>query len=86
MACSSSLCAGTRRLQECVQPRPTLLTACKFQIFLILFLLIVVIIIALLLIFGAYRGIRRLLGHGDYYMSDDSKFFLVRLVETCLTS
>ncbi|KAH7730175.1 Protein C49A1.10 [Aphelenchoides avenae] len=42
------------------------------QIFLILFLLIVVIIIALLLIFGAYRGIRRLLGHGDYYMSDDS--------------
>ncbi|KAI1721868.1 hypothetical protein Ddc_08346 [Ditylenchus destructor] len=42
------------------------------QIFLILFLLIVVVVVALLMLFGAYRGIRRLLGHGDYYMSDDS--------------
>uniref|UniRef100_A0A915DSU8 Uncharacterized protein n=1 Tax=Ditylenchus dipsaci TaxID=166011 RepID=A0A915DSU8_9BILA len=46
------------------------------QIFFILFMLIVVLVVALLLIFGAYKGIRRLLGHGDYYMSDDSTISL----------
>nr|CAD2166349.1 unnamed protein product [Meloidogyne enterolobii] len=36
------------------------------QIFLIGWLIIVAIVVALLLLFGAYNGIRRLVGHGDY--------------------
>uniref|UniRef100_A0A7E4ZY09 MARVEL domain-containing protein n=1 Tax=Panagrellus redivivus TaxID=6233 RepID=A0A7E4ZY09_PANRE len=50
------------------------------QIFLILFLLIVALVVALLLLFGAYQGIRRLLGHGTYYMSDDSTIALGYLI------
>jgi hypothetical protein len=50
------------------------------QIFLILFLLIVVLVIAILLLFSEYKGIRRLLGHGDYYMSDDSTRWLGYLI------
>ncbi|TKR93489.1 hypothetical protein L596_007938 [Steinernema carpocapsae] len=46
------------------------------QIFLILFLLIVALVVGLLLLFGAYKGIRRLLGHGDYYMTDDATITL----------
>jgi len=43
------------------------------QIFIILWLLIVAIVVGLLLFFGAYKGIRRLLGHGDFYMSEGCK-------------
>ncbi|KHJ95661.1 hypothetical protein OESDEN_04390 [Oesophagostomum dentatum] len=46
------------------------------QVFLIIFLIIVAIVVAILLLFGAYRGIRNLLGVYDYYMSDDSTFLL----------
>ncbi|KAI6204370.1 hypothetical protein M3Y94_00666400 [Aphelenchoides besseyi] len=46
------------------------------QIFLILFMFIVVLVVAILLLFGAYRGIRRLLGHGDFHMSDSSTLTL----------
>ncbi|CAD5207614.1 unnamed protein product [Bursaphelenchus xylophilus] len=42
------------------------------QIFLILFLFIVALVTAILLILGEYRGIRRLLGHGGFHMSDSS--------------
>uniref|UniRef100_A0A914HEJ5 MARVEL domain-containing protein n=1 Tax=Globodera rostochiensis TaxID=31243 RepID=A0A914HEJ5_GLORO len=40
------------------------------QIFLIGWLIIVALVVALLLLFGAYNGIRRLVGQGDYYTSD----------------
>uniref|UniRef100_A0AC34QXY5 Lysosomal-associated transmembrane protein n=1 Tax=Panagrolaimus sp. JU765 TaxID=591449 RepID=A0AC34QXY5_9BILA len=50
------------------------------QISLILFLFIVALVVALLLLFGAYKGIRRLLGHGDYYMSDESTEILGYLI------
>jgi len=50
------------------------------QIFLILWLLIVAIVVTLLMIFGSYRGIRRLLGHGDFYMSEDSTKVLGLLI------
>ncbi|VDM60760.1 unnamed protein product [Angiostrongylus costaricensis] len=46
------------------------------QVFLILFLIIVAIVVAILLLFGAYHGIRNLLGVYDYYMSDDSTFII----------
>uniref|UniRef100_A0A1I7Z0T8 Uncharacterized protein n=1 Tax=Steinernema glaseri TaxID=37863 RepID=A0A1I7Z0T8_9BILA len=46
------------------------------QVFLILFLLIVALVVGLLLLFGAYKGIRRLLGHGDYDMTDDATITL----------
>ncbi|WKX89046.1 hypothetical protein Q1695_008584 [Nippostrongylus brasiliensis] len=46
------------------------------QIFLIIFLIIVAIVVAILLLFGAYRGIRNLLGVSNYYMSDDSTFLM----------
>ncbi|EYC25354.1 hypothetical protein Y032_0012g1839 [Ancylostoma ceylanicum] len=46
------------------------------NVFLILFLIIVAIVVAILLLFGAYRGIRNLLGVSNYYMSDDSTFLL----------
>ncbi|CAD5205366.1 unnamed protein product [Bursaphelenchus okinawaensis] len=42
------------------------------QIFLILFLFIVALVTAILLALGAYQGIRRLIGHGGFYMSDSS--------------
>lgn len=61
------------------------------QIFLILWLFIVALVVALLLLFGVYRGIRNLIGHGDYYMSDESTevlgytiiivYFLIGLLE-----
>uniref|UniRef100_A0A1I7WZT5 Inner membrane protein n=1 Tax=Heterorhabditis bacteriophora TaxID=37862 RepID=A0A1I7WZT5_HETBA len=41
------------------------------QVFLILFLIIVALVVAVLLAFGAYRGIRNLLGVSNYYISDD---------------
>ncbi|VDK59007.1 unnamed protein product [Gongylonema pulchrum] len=41
------------------------------EVFLILFLIIVALVVALLLLFGAYRGIRNLLGHGGYHISDE---------------
>lgn len=50
------------------------------QISLILFLFIVALVVGLLLLFGAYKGIRRLLGHGDYYMSDESTEILGFLI------
>lgn len=37
---------------------------------------IVVLVVAILMVFGAYRGIRRLLGHGGFYMSDNCESFL----------
>ncbi|KAK0425210.1 hypothetical protein QR680_009086 [Steinernema hermaphroditum] len=46
------------------------------QVFLILFLLIVALVVGLLLLFGAYKGIRRLLGHGGYDMTDDATITL----------
>ncbi|VDP01699.1 unnamed protein product [Heligmosomoides polygyrus] len=46
------------------------------QVFLILFLIIVAIVVAILMLFGAYRGIRNLLGVYDYHMSDDTTFLL----------
>ncbi|CAB3408465.1 unnamed protein product [Caenorhabditis bovis] len=46
------------------------------QIFLVIFLIIVAFIVAILLLFGAYRGIRNLLGVSNYYMSDDATFLL----------
>uniref|UniRef100_A0A8R1E9J9 Uncharacterized protein n=1 Tax=Caenorhabditis japonica TaxID=281687 RepID=A0A8R1E9J9_CAEJA len=46
------------------------------QIFLVIFLILVAIIVAILLLFGAYRGIRNLLGVSNYYMSDDATFLL----------
>ncbi|CAJ0594054.1 unnamed protein product [Cylicocyclus nassatus] len=46
------------------------------QVFLILFLIIVTIVVAILLLFGAYRGIRNLLGVSNYHMSDESTFYL----------
>ncbi|CAI4228218.1 unnamed protein product [Auanema sp. JU1783] len=42
------------------------------QIFLILFLIIVAIVVFILLLVGAYRGIRNLLGVSNYYMTDES--------------
>lgn len=42
------------------------------QIFLIGWLIIVALVVALLLLFGAYQGIRRLVGQGDYYTSDSA--------------
>ncbi|ETN76504.1 hypothetical protein NECAME_03436 [Necator americanus] len=48
----------------------------SLKVFLILFLIIVAIVVAILLLFGAYRGIRNLLGVYDYHMSDDSTFLL----------
>ncbi|KAE9550051.1 hypothetical protein FO519_006730 [Halicephalobus sp. NKZ332] len=50
------------------------------QVFLILFMFIVVLVTALLLLFGAYKGIRRLLGHGDHQMSDSSTALLGYLI------
>ncbi|VDO72473.1 unnamed protein product [Haemonchus placei] len=50
------------------------------QVFLILFLIIVAIVVAILLLFGAYRGIRNLLGVYDYHMSDDSTFLLGMMI------
>uniref|UniRef100_A0A914DRB7 Gamma-glutamyltranspeptidase 1 n=1 Tax=Acrobeloides nanus TaxID=290746 RepID=A0A914DRB7_9BILA len=50
------------------------------QIFLILFLLIVALVVTLLLLFGAYKGIRRLIGQGDYHMSDDATRHLGYLI------
>ncbi|KAL7074279.1 hypothetical protein ACQ4LE_006574 [Meloidogyne hapla] len=46
------------------------------QIFLIGWLIIVAIVVALLLLFGAYNGIRRLVGQGDYYTSNYSTQWL----------
>jgi len=46
------------------------------QIFFILFMFIVVLVVAILLIFGFYQGIRRLLGHGTFYMSEHSTMVL----------
>ncbi|EGT31248.1 hypothetical protein CAEBREN_08800 [Caenorhabditis brenneri] len=46
------------------------------QIFLVIFLILVAFIVAILMLFGAYRGIRNLLGVSNYYMSDDSTFLL----------
>jgi hypothetical protein len=40
------------------------------QLFLILFLVALAIVVSLLLMFGYYGGIRRLLGHDTYQMSD----------------
>ncbi|KHN77196.1 hypothetical protein Tcan_15476 [Toxocara canis] len=42
------------------------------QVFLILFLIIVALVVFLLMLFGAYRGIRRLLGHDSYHMNDEA--------------
>lgn len=42
----------------------------RLKIFLIGWLIIVAIVVALLLLFGAYQGIRRLVGQGDYYTPD----------------
>ncbi|VDN04961.1 unnamed protein product [Thelazia callipaeda] len=42
------------------------------QVFLILFLIIVALVVALLLLFGAYRGIRNLLGHASYHITDEA--------------
>ncbi|ULU13857.1 hypothetical protein L3Y34_016387 [Caenorhabditis briggsae] len=46
------------------------------QIFLVIFLILVAFIVAILLMFGAYRGIRNLLGVSNYYMSDDATYLL----------
>jgi len=46
------------------------------QLFLILFLVALAIVVSLLLIFGFYGGIRRLLGHDTYQMSDSSTQFI----------
>ncbi|KAJ1373169.1 hypothetical protein KIN20_035510 [Parelaphostrongylus tenuis] len=46
------------------------------QVFLILFLIIVAIVVAILLLFGAYQGIRNLIGVYDYHMSDESTFLI----------
>uniref|UniRef100_A0A0R3RYZ2 MARVEL domain-containing protein n=1 Tax=Elaeophora elaphi TaxID=1147741 RepID=A0A0R3RYZ2_9BILA len=46
------------------------------QIFLIFFLIIVAFVVTLLLIFGAYRGIRNLLGHASYHITDDATITL----------
>ncbi|VDM11635.1 unnamed protein product [Wuchereria bancrofti] len=46
------------------------------QIFLIFFLIIVAFVVTLLLIFGAYRGIRNLLGHATYHITDDATITL----------
>uniref|UniRef100_A0A914YQR8 Uncharacterized protein n=1 Tax=Panagrolaimus superbus TaxID=310955 RepID=A0A914YQR8_9BILA len=50
------------------------------QIFLTLFLFIVALVTAILLLFERYRGIRSLLGQGDYYMSDESTRLLGYLI------
>ncbi|KJH48279.1 hypothetical protein DICVIV_05641 [Dictyocaulus viviparus] len=46
------------------------------QVFLILFLIIVAIVVSILLLFSANQGIRNLLGVYDYYISDESTFWL----------
>uniref|UniRef100_A0A8R1TNN5 Uncharacterized protein n=2 Tax=Onchocerca TaxID=6281 RepID=A0A8R1TNN5_ONCVO len=46
------------------------------QIFLIFFLIIVAFVVTLLLIFGAYHGIRNLLGHASYHMTDEATITL----------
>lgn len=56
--------------ERCGEPRSDWYQ--QFQVFLILFLIIVAIVVAILMLFGAYRGIRNLLGVYDYHMSDDS--------------
>lgn len=63
------------------------------QVFLILFLIIVALVVFLLMLFGAHRGIRRLLGHDTYHMNDESTetlgfmiiaiYLLVAAVEVC---
>uniref|UniRef100_A0A915BS80 MARVEL domain-containing protein n=1 Tax=Parascaris univalens TaxID=6257 RepID=A0A915BS80_PARUN len=42
------------------------------QVFIILFLIIVALVVFLLMLFGAYSGIRRLLGHDSYHMNEEA--------------
>ncbi|CAD6190901.1 unnamed protein product [Caenorhabditis auriculariae] len=46
------------------------------QIFLVIFLILIALIVTILLLFGAYGGIRNLLGVSNYYMSDDATFIM----------
>ncbi|PAV73342.1 hypothetical protein WR25_18913 [Diploscapter pachys] len=54
----------------------SLIPCSSLKIFLIIFLILVAIVVFILLLFGAYAGIRNLLGVSNYYISDDSTFIM----------